>query len=203
MTSSSSVYTGDGKDGQSLEMSPISSRNCASADEDDMDASPEVLSLINKKCRDTNASSSEEQNRDNNNTCKSSHKNSNIAKIDLNQEKNEDTFEGGINLSTKNNSLPLNCTNKRKRKSMNPIKCEPSMVGTSDDDLQDSCDDSSSGTYIGRMEDNELLHDSGKSEDDDGDDGDDDSTDEMGDRERKNEVNICMHELFFESNHRV
>ena len=70
-------------------------------------------------------------------------------------------IEEGVNLSIKSSDT---VANKRKRKSTKPIKCAPVSLHASDDELQDSGDESSSGTYIGRAD--EILDDS-KSGDED------------------------------------
>ncbi|XP_074593469.1 uncharacterized protein LOC141849157 [Brevipalpus obovatus] len=196
MTSSSSVYTGDGKDGQSLEMSPISSRDCGSPETDEMDRNSVVLQLTNKSRHNTSGSMDERTGNtigevDDGRKNKSNKSVENDGGQGEATESGEgDESGGGINLSTRSSSE--NNVIKRKRKNLNPIKCEPSMVGASDDDLQESCNDSSSGTYIGRMEDHELPDDDSiKSEDDEADDGDYDSTDEMRthDKLRKRKLN--------------
>ncbi|XP_054159582.1 zinc finger protein basonuclin-2-like [Oppia nitens] len=77
------------------------------------------------------------------------------------QEKNGSPEEG-IDLSLKEDFS----TNKRKRKSLNPIKFAPIAMIASDDDIKyELSDDSSSDTYIDRMDDdddndNQLLDDS-------------------------------------------
>lgn len=82
--------------------------------------------------------------------------------------------EEGMNLSMKDEQINNNKSERRKRKSLNPIKCAPITMHVSDDEMRYiSSDDSSSDTYIDRVDDdndNGILEDS-KSEDDESIDG--------------------------------
>jgi hypothetical protein len=93
-----------------------------------------------------------------NNSSEKANKSENITK-------NGTQEEEGIDLSVKED-FP---TNKRKRKNLNPIRFAPMTIHVSDDDMKfNSSDDSSSDTYIDRMDD--TLMDDSKSDFDSSDD---------------------------------
>ncbi|RWS15274.1 zinc finger protein basonuclin-2-like protein, partial [Dinothrombium tinctorium] len=161
VTSEFSPSGREGKYHQDRDLSPLSSRSPSDCNTPDTSQSTSPLSLT-KKSKVTIESLSEENN----------------------------SMEQGINLSLRN---PEQNKNKgvSKRKSLNPTKCTPPAASGSDDDLQYSSDDSSSDTYIDRVDENGILDESKSDEDDD------DSFDELTSYqyEKNNEMDTDFGEL--------